>query len=119
MFSDYLREVLLLRQGARIDEDAAILFALPVTRGEFNVIDWEEFLLYEICPPDYIFEENQKEGFIAKINASANMMERLRPIFETDVYNKEKISNKMKTLEIVKQMLEKASHDENLFVESW
>ena len=119
MFSDYLRQVLLMNQGERLSESAAMLFALPFTRGENVVLSWEGFLKFEILACDYIFPRNIQEAFIEQIQVALDIRDRMRAVYEADAYNKEINERQYAALSTIKRVLEANAPDQNLFVESW
>jgi hypothetical protein len=125
MLSDFLREVLLLRQGARVSEDALIIFEIPKpSKGIYEVIDWEEYLKYEVKPGNYIFQQAIKQTFIDKATASLRIIERLRPLlgldqFCRDDFNRNDLDCKTATLSTVTKMLGEHVPDQSLFVEYW
>jgi hypothetical protein len=119
MFSDYLRQVFLLNQSERLSEAAAMLFALPVTRSDFVVICWREFLKSELSACDYIFPRNVQDAFIEQIRVGLDIRNRMRPVYESDAYNKAINERQYAALDAIKRVLEENVPDQNLFVESW
>ena len=120
MFADYLREVLLFRQGPKICEDAITLFQIPIPQeGDFHVLRWDEFLRYCIASGDYVFKKDYKAEFLRSIDAHLAMLEYLKPVFQGDEVNAAIHNRQELTLRIVKAAILDAVPDENLFVERW
>ena len=119
MFSEYLRQVLIFNQGEKLSESAAMLFAVPVTEGNFVVLCWDEFLKSFVTERDYIFPENFKDVLGKQVEISLGIMQRMRPVFETDPFNKAIDERRYKMLSTLKKILDESVPDQNLFVESW
>lgn len=122
MFSDYLREVLLFRQGLCISEDAISIFALPKTPGMSSMSNWDELLRFCLLPGDYIFKKDYKQDFLNSVDAQLSLLEYMKPIFESDEFNHRIYLRQGLALRKVKAALAEADFDDiekHPFAVSW
>lgn len=121
MFSDYLREVLLLRQGPNVSEDAVAIFQLPMRPSVSEVKNWDTFLRFYIVPGDYIFKKGYRQDFLNSVEAQLGLLNYMKPVFESDEFNHRIYKRQELTLRTVKKVLSEASLDINAnpFAKNW
>lgn len=121
MFSDYLKEVLLFRQGPFISEDATSIFELPGFARETDVQDWDVFLRFCLVPGDYIFKKRYRQDFLDSLETHLKMMYSMKPVFDSDEFNKKIFVRQELALRTVRNTLAEADFDlcHNPFALSW
>lgn len=89
MFSDFLMEVLLLRQGRKISETEAMIHKMSLPQEQSFVGSWETFLKTVVKPGDYIFTFDARNKMIEAVDSLLDTIDRVKREITQNPFNYE------------------------------